>query len=534
MKRIIDNRTAFLLATVAAGFLVVGCGKPESKTVTPETPEIATATEQAPEADPQSVLFMQADELYSIGDTNGALSLLEGALEAPEYAEGRHQVFNMLVRMMLYSGKTDEARARMLNVYSNDVDLAASSFGIVYGYYAETGDSTNALDWTETVLAVPNLPQVVRRNMREWNLLGLIENGQKDRAVEVAAALVRSAPADDAASIVRRAIDMLFIRKDLQTVERILAESSKIISSDASIQGLLLSTRLRLLAEQGKWETLRPAFESGSQKLADADLVHLLRHILIASSRDKKLDLSDAFCFFIITNAPDKERSYSIAARQWIDNAAQKKSDDLPDRLEKLLAQKKQVQLACDLYLRYFYDLIDNPAVMAEMKDLGMRLEPLAPSDEIRGAIRTIVLESCFLLEDYDSALKLLKAGIPSHDKAWHDMAIVKVEAHKALAEKKPLDAIKHFRSFMSIVATSKESDAADPTTGVVHTREMILGFNAKRIGDIYKTVPDEAKAKAAYAEARDYYNKALKAAQEKAAQDVIAVILREMSAIPQ
>ena len=532
--QIFKRHFGFCLAIAVTCLFTAGCGEKEPEPVAPEVKEAEAAAEKAPEPDPQSALFMKADELYTGGDTNGALELLDTSLDAPEFKEAKPQIFNMLVRMMLYAGKTDEARGRMLNVYSNDVELASSSFGIVYAYYAETGDSTNALDWTETVLAVPDLPQIVRRNMREWNLLGLIENGKNDKAVKVAASLVRAAPADDAASIVRRAIDMLFIRKDLTMVERILAESSKIISSDPSVQSLLLSTRLRLLAEQGKWDTLRPAFQSGSQKLGDTDLVYLLRHILIASSRAKQIDISDEFCYFIITNAPDKERTYSIAARQLIDNAAQKKSEDLPDRLEKLLAQKKQVQLVCDLYLRYFYDLIDNPAVMAEMKDLGMRLEPLAPSDEVRGAIRTIVLESCFLLEDFDSALKLLKVGIPSHDKAWHDMAIVKVEAHKALKEKRPLDAIKHFRSFMSIVAASKESDAADPTTGVVHTREMILGFNAKRIGDIYKTVPDEAKAKDAYKEARDYYNKALEAAQKKAAQDVIAVILREMSEIPQ
>ena len=305
MKRIITNQIGFCLTIIAAGLLVAGCGKSEPKAAAPEVKETTAAAEKAPEQDPQSELFMKADELYTAGDTNGALKLLDTSLEAPEFKEAKPQIFNMLVRMMLYAGRTDEARGRMLNVYSNDVDLASSSFGIVYAYYAETGDSTNALDWTETVLAIPDLPQIVRRNMREWNLLGLIENGKKDKAVKVAASLVRAAPADDAASIVRRAIDMLFVRKDLAMVERILAESSKIISSDPSVQSLLLSTRLRLLAEQGKWDTLRPAFQSGSQKLPDADLVHLLRHILIASSRAKKLDVSDEFCYFIITNSPD-------------------------------------------------------------------------------------------------------------------------------------------------------------------------------------------------------------------------------------
>ena len=533
MKRSIKKRIGFCLAIIASGLLVVGCGKKEPENGSATDTGITTE-EKTAGTNPQTTLFMKADELYAAGDTNGALSLLDTSLESAEFKEYRPRIFPALVRMMLLSGRLSEARDRMLDVYRNDPELANFSVGLIYSHYERKNDSTNALAWTETVLAIPNLPQPVRRHMREWHLLSLIEIGQDDKAVKAAASLVRSAPSDDAAGIVRHAIDILFTRKDLDLVKRILAESSQIISSDASIQNLLLSTRMRLLAEQGEWDALRPVFLSDSQKLPDNDLAYLLRHILNASSRAKQFRLSDDLCYFIVTNSTGKELAYSLAARNWVDNAIRENSGDLPGRLEKLLVQKGQIKLACELYLRYFYGLVDNPAAMAEMKDLGMRLEPLAPSDELRGAIRTIVLESCFLLEDYDSALKLLKAGIPGRDQTWHDMAIVKVEAHKALHEKRPLDAIKHFRSFMSIVSTSKESGAADPTTGVVHTREMILGFNAKRIGDIYKTIPDEAKAKAAYKEALDYYNKALVDAQQKGAQEVIAVILREMSEIPQ
>jgi predicted negative regulator of RcsB-dependent stress response len=39
----------------------------------------------------------------------------------------------------------------------------------------------------------------------------------------------------------------------------------------------------------------------------------------------------------------------------------------------------------------------------------------------------------------------------------------------------------------------------------------MILGLNAKRIGDILTGAGDKAEAAKAYAEAREYYQKALK-----------------------
>ena len=84
----------------------------------------------------------------------------------------------------------------------------------------------------------------------------------------------------------------------------------------------------------------------------------------------------------------------------------------------------------------------------------------------------------------------------------------------------------------MATVEAGKDNEAADPATGVVHTKPMILGRNAKRIGDIYRDqLKDAAAAKAAYAEARQYYQTALEA---KPDSDAIAVIRAEMAEIPE
>ena len=84
----------------------------------------------------------------------------------------------------------------------------------------------------------------------------------------------------------------------------------------------------------------------------------------------------------------------------------------------------------------------------------------------------------------------------------------------------------------MATVATAKEDDTSDPATGVVHSREMILGRNAKRIGDILSGMqpPDTANAAKAYAEAKDYYGKALAREQDPAA---VELIRKEMAGVP-
>jgi hypothetical protein len=70
-----------------------------------------------------------------------------------------------------------------------------------------------------------------------------------------------------------------------------------------------------------------------------------------------------------------------------------------------------------------------------------------------------------------------------------------------------------------------------DPVTGIVCSKEMCLGRQAKRIGDIWTKAGDAKAAADAYAEARGFYDKALAdvAADSREAQAIKA----EVSEIP-
>ena len=479
-------------------------------------------------------LFTKADSLLSGGSTNEALACLEGALDDPELSGERQQVFNMLIRMLTFAGRIDDARARMLDAYANDHALAAGAMGLVYAYYIDNlGDVKSAAEWTETVMAVQTLPPDIRRNMREWNFMSYIQLGDADKVVEIADGLVRDAPAGEAVLILQRGIDTLFDRKRPEIVERILSRSGKVVTSDAATRNLITSSRLRLQASQGNWDALAKSLPAAADELPDAELQRVLRRVLPAASAAKPVSPSvDDLCLIIINGFTNKTQSVSIAARQWTENAAKSAPGELPDRLGTLVNKQFPAQLLCGIFLRHFYDVINDTSDVREMKDIGERLIPLAQDDDIRNSIRTMVLDSCFLVEDYDGALRILRQGIGGYDKAWHDMAIAKVEAHKALKENRPGDAIKSFRAFMSIIEVSKDNEASDPSTGVVHTKAMILGRNAKRIGDIYRQqLNNETEAKAAYAEARKYYQSALDA---KPDPEALEVIKTEMAEIPQ
>ncbi len=533
---------ALVLAPLAIlSVFLAACGRSPSGTQAP-TGEGTVQSEPVEAGEPAGPsgdgmldnLFLQADSLLSGGATNEALACLEQGLAASESAADRQQIFNMIVRMLVFVGRLDDARDRMLDTCRKDPVLALGAIGLVYSHYSERlGDQKAAAEWTETVLAIPNIDPAIRRTMREWRLQSYIRLDDAEKAVAIAADLLHGAPADDAIVILQRGVDMLFDRKQTAIIERFLAEASKSITTDAATRHFMAATRLRLLAARGKWDVLARTLPSLAASLPDGDLQRVLRRILTAAAAARPASPSvDDLCLIVINGFTNKVQSASVAARLWAENAVRTAPAELPDRLGLLLAKQFPTSVSCGIFLNHFYEVAEDPETIREMKEIGDRLVPLAQDEDTRNAIRTMMLDACFLVEDYDGALKILRAGIAGRDKSWHDMAIAKVEAHKSLKENRPLDAIKSFRAFMATVEVSKDGDAPDPSTGVVHTKPMILGRNAKRIGDIYRDqVKDAASATAAYGEARKYYQAALEARPEP---DALQLIRAEMAEIPQ
>ena len=109
-------------------------------------------------------------------------------------------------------------------------------------------------------------------------------------------------------------------------------------------------------------------------------------------------------------------------------------------------------------------------------------------------------------------------------------MARNKLGAHLAIEEGRTDDAVAMFRDFMKHVETWTDA-TVDPSTGIAHTREMSLGFNAKRIGNIYRDAGRAEEAAKAYAEARDYFDQAMKGTEEGSKE--AAYIEKEMAELP-
>jgi len=105
-----------------------------------------------------------------------------------------------------------------------------------------------------------------------------------------------------------------------------------------------------------------------------------------------------------------------------------------------------------------------------------------------------------------------------------------KIRGHLLLQQGKPQEAVASFREFMGYIA-QEQGDQIDPVKGTRVTKEMILGLNAKRIGDILAGAADKEGAVKAYQEARDDYTTALKSFAETSAE--YAKLKADIAAIP-
>jgi hypothetical protein len=159
---------------------------------------------------------------------------------------------------------------------------------------------------------------------------------------------------------------------------------------------------------------------------------------------------------------------------------------------------------------RYFYEMTENKEIMKKISVLGPKILAATQNKTAQESVSLRMLDSAFLTDNFDLAVAMLEKGVPGKDAEWHATTLPKVKAHRALAKNKPLEAIEHFRQFMTAWQNAKHVDEMDPTTGLVYNREWVLGRNAIRIAKIYASISDEANQKKTMKEADDLFKVAL------------------------
>jgi tetratricopeptide (TPR) repeat protein len=470
---------------LVAGILAAGCDK---QTKPEEVGDI-------------SKIFSQVDVCMSNGDTNGALTVLSEAMKDKLYARDRSWIYSYILNIYLMGDRAEEAKTAYLAVIGKDEELTRIGFGMMYGYYQQKGDNAVLEAWVKQMVESP-LPKDLLAQAYSWQMGIFRAKGQFDQVLQLVPVCMKKFDAGTNSRIFGEIASAEMAAAQYDNASKLLDAVEKVAGSNPELKDLVAVDRGEILFMRERWQDAEQHFVKVASGLQDGSLAGWFSRVSGRCIGKQQLDLADRLCDFLLKNQKDKASARREAAMQWIEVAkARKDIAAIPVRLEALLS----------LYRNEFYTVLGDgkkPTVVATIA-FGDKLEKLLPREDDKAQVRTMALDGSFITEDYARSLKILEGGIPERDKAWHEMAINKAKAHLALQAGKHKEAIDYFRKFMTSVATWEKPEQ-DPITGILYTKEMCLGRNAKRIGDIWTKAGDAKAAADAYTEAKGYYEKAL------------------------
>ena len=479
-------------------------------------------------------LFVKAGELQTSGQMDAAVGLLDKGFANAKYKMYRMRFFSQKIDLLLAQDKGEEAGGLILKTWEKEPQLAQGMFGRMRAYYQDKQDNPAIRAWCKRLLDMGKggtLPKGLRPQVLEWLLAAAMALDDIAAITDTADRLIAGLEPHVAAPHLQQAItSMISDKKFSQASELITHLAAHAGAGAQEYKDLAATANLKNLIAQNDWPKVPEAFEACAAQLKDEALLALFRQTFPALQKNQHVALIEAICQRTFLTAPSKKASANYAARLWVDIGVMADKRALAERLVALLDANVQAEEVGMLLERHFYQLVEDLDAIKNLCVICERIMGACTDQETIQSLKVKQMDGAFITENYDLALELLESGISDKPKAWHDMSIPKVKAHRALAQNKPLDAIGYFREFMTVLSASETKEEHDPTTGVVYSREWILGWNAHRIAGIYASIPDTENAAKAHEEAKAFFDQALKKAKDDA--DTLKVLKEELKAI--
>lgn len=448
---------------------------------------------------------------YSYERQDEALVLVDEALANPRFAGHKPIFFAHKINLLLSLDRVQEASDLVIDAWKKAPDQAKPVFGRICDYHQQRNAYHAMNDWCARLLELGAVfPKELRGQLMLRRLtaaLGIKDMEQARRDLDSLLTLGRP---EEALPHLQRSLEWFIDAGNHREAFTLLNHFEKAAARQASYQPLIVSLKLRCVVLTGEWGRVVESLAACVPQLPDAMLHQTLKNVFGVLKKNNQTDLLQQASKQVVFNAVGKESSVHYAARVWVDTGMTVDKNVLAERLNVLLNVKVSPILVGDLYERYFYETIEDHDVVRNLCAVGERLLTVCTNEATVNMAKVKVLDGAFIVNDYDKAIHMLEQGIPGKDKAWHDMSLPKVKAHRAMAQNKPREAVENFRAFMNAWLATDQDEESDPTTGISYSRDWILGRNAIRIAKLLDSIPDKAEADKAREEAKGYFKKAL------------------------
>ena len=496
--------------------MMLGCGRESEKKGTPEVQKQASTAETS--AVPNDVIeayqtFMNdARTLFQLGETNRVISMMTDAYENNNFQGLHDNMYSDYVQTLLHAQKWDRALDVILNAKNVDPETHGGT-GIMLikalewfnrhedvltltEYLiprVEEGSRTMATLYQRQVLARFRLDQfdIVLQNLPKYiDKLGWISN-------------------DIFLSFQLRLIQL----KRLDHAETLLVEMGKLRPDEEWVTSFTAVSRVGLFKAREDWEGAATHFVAVSDFVKPGDLkLSFIRLVAKLYGIDRQ-DVVESMCKRLTEADAGKTALGADAGREWVAIATKRQDwGTALARLQWLLDTHPGDPAVQDAYEKSVYGALESgdEKLKKSFVAIGERMLDQPLSTDERNRVRQNLFNVAFLLEDYDEVIAILEKRLPQFEESWHDMALNKALAHKALKAGNKREAADRFKAFMDDTATEFTNPEIDPTTGMIYSKEMILGRNARRIGDLLTDIGDKQEARELYKQAIAHYESAL------------------------
>ncbi len=492
-------------AMVATAVVVAGCANHEH--------EDAGAQAEAARVSMLEVFYTEMQSLEAEQGVEVVVTRLLARLSLPEYAEIRPAVFEYLLHVLLRADHLEEAQTLYMEVAATDAELAAAGFAAVMSASLSGDDADAQVVWLERVLAAP-LPPTQRAAAWQSRMNAYAQAGSVSTAAARVAEIMESDLAVHAPVIFSTAITRGLQINDHDGVESLLAAMGVFKGRDEAVDRLLLTSAGDLLVARGLLDEALDYYLAHATRLGDAQLNRCLRPVL-RTAQGKGLEaLVRRGVDAIYARGAEFPATRDTMAAWFVGEAVNSgDSQRLLEATRQAFDSGASATRFYPVFMNGYYAAIqsDSAALRAGVVTLikAMRETDDLP-EHLLGSMGTALLDAAFFEDDFKGALAVVEAGIPGFDADWHVELKDKINAHIALQDERFDEAVELFNRHIKRVS-AWEHPATNPEDGRPVIKEAVLGFNEKRIGDIWSGVEGRAAdAVAAYARARGHYEAAL------------------------
>ena len=472
----------------------------------------------------------QSSALCAQGQAEAAVAVLRRVYDNKDCAAYRQRLLGAMLSINLSTGRVESAQSLFREVVAVAPDEAASVIGMIEQSLFNGGRFDDLATWCASLqsMAFKDAPLTA---IADYHLKALEAAGKLGDVVKVLPGYVSRLPEAAGLGLIERQFALLMRTKNFEAANELVALVSGGTTSPARI-GLAARMRVDLLVVQGKRADAESFFKQQAATWPETDASAILRRLVDCANRERQAGASDALCRFVLDAVKDRPVLRDTAGEIWVANAQALGS--VNGVVERLVGLRKD-----GLKPAFLAGQVDRQYGFIMERGAKPQFGPLLDlcqsfvaelNDDDRARVSSIMLDFCFYLERFDTALAIVEKGIPGRDEKWKKTLAAKVRGHLLLQQGKPHEAVASFREFMGYIA-KEEGDQIDPIKGTRVTKEMILGLNAKRIGDILAGAADKEGAAKAYQEARDDYTTALKSFAENSAE--YAKLKADIAAIP-